>query len=531
MDALNTNWLNAQASRRYPLDDNATGTGDDGTRLNDDVIVDLHLRWPAVAGQYAFLSGVTVTASILTAVILAADTTTAVSGFTPLASITIKQPATEYAFYNLEPLYPGVGGFIAFGDVQEPFSIRFSTPQQGLLAPKVGRPYAALPIPTMRKFGRNDGLTGLVKILGGTDIDIVKDVVDVDGTSFDALVIRLQSPTSARNPLADYIGPCGVRPESDNCDRQGVQTLNGIAPDCNGNIEIEFRGMLAANYPSCGAEAAGVVIEQDLGIDDVCPSRVPTRFDGVDYCGYASSVSLGSLGSESYGSYSLGSVGGSSNSSASVVACSELPFYECFAGSIHDAWMLQRGSYQFVEAARPDESLCLPESTQVLQLRDTAQRNILTWDDCGMGLSIRKRVVAYVQLTDVGAQQNAGVVLNYHLVDPLTNPRIKYFLVQINRNANRVELLSYNGSNLITENFVTPALPFELTDWYAIQATVSLAAGGVRISVLVQNITTPSWPQISFQLLTNRWGDSDGTHGVHTTQAVSNFGFWSLENA
>ncbi len=47
MALIRHNWLNHQASRRYPLDDNATGTGDDGeTRLNDDIIVDLQLWWP-----------------------------------------------------------------------------------------------------------------------------------------------------------------------------------------------------------------------------------------------------------------------------------------------------------------------------------------------------------------------------------------------------------------------------------------------------------------------------------------------------
>lgn len=167
MPIRNHNWLNAQATRRYPLDDNSTGTGDDGTRLKDDILVDLHLRWPSIAGQFAFLGGLTVTDNIITAVILAADDVETAESFTPLAAITVEQPVNRHQFYNFEPLYPGTGGFVAFGDVAENFSIRFSTPRQGLLAPKVARPYDELPIPTMRKFGRADGLVGLVKILPG----------------------------------------------------------------------------------------------------------------------------------------------------------------------------------------------------------------------------------------------------------------------------------------------------------------------------------------------------------------------------
>ncbi len=353
MGVLHHNWLNAQASRRYPLDDNATGTGDDGTRLNDDIIVDLHLRWPSVAGQYAFIGGITVTDTILTVVILAADSPESAANFTPLAVVTVRQPATEYSYYNLNPIYPGVGGFIAFGDTSEQFSIRFSTPRQGLLAPKVGRPYAELPIPSMRKFGRSDGLTGLVRILAGPDIEIVKEVVNVAGTELDALVVRLQVATSDRNPLADYIGPCGKRPESQNCDRTGIQSINGVTPDCHGNLEIEFRGLVAENYNGCGSDGAGVTIEQSLGIADVCPIRTPNRFAGSDYCHPTSESSL-SLPSEPGGGGS--DSGSSGGSEPEPLPCTDLPFLDCFDMTTpHHAWSLKLGKVRLVSVDSPGE--------------------------------------------------------------------------------------------------------------------------------------------------------------------------------
>ena len=111
MTIIEQNWLTAQSTRRYPLDDNATGTGDDGTRIKDDIILDLHIRFPAAAGQYAFLAGLTVTDTVVTAVFLACDENFTVPSFTPLCAVTVQQPVSRHRFYNLEALYPGVGGF------------------------------------------------------------------------------------------------------------------------------------------------------------------------------------------------------------------------------------------------------------------------------------------------------------------------------------------------------------------------------------------------------------------------------------
>lgn len=572
MDALHNNWLNAQASRRYPLDDNATGTGDDGRRLNDDVIVDLHMRWPLIAGAYAFLGGVTVSKKIVTAVILAADSADAVSGFTPLAAISVPQPAKDYGYYNLEPLYPGVGGFISFGDIGEVFNIRFSTPRQGLISPKCGRPYAQLPIPTMRKFGRADGLTGLVRILAGPDLEIVKEAVNVDGIDMEAMVIRLAAPTTIRNPLADYIGPCGQRPESRNCDRPGIQTINGVAPDCDGDIEIEFIGLVDGPYQSCGSDGAGVTLDQSLGLTEVCPVRTAERFTGSDYCDptTASSLSLSSVGGGGGGD---GGGGGGSSTSSAAVPCEDIPFLDCFDIGLHASWSLKNGTYSFAATDSPEETCTtiIPYTqrgsgfsslsslssfgavvstvrwermwnsisslsssvmlSQSLQLNDTSRRNIMIWEDCGTGHSSNKKITTQVQLTNSGVMQNAGVILNYQLVNPLTNPQIRYFLVQINRNANTVELYRYNGLQLVLENAVVVATPFSLLDWFKIEVTVTDETTGQLISVRVSNVTTPAWPTVNFNLLTNRWGESAGHHGIHGMQAASNFSFWRLDDA
>ena len=662
MAVRNHNWFNAQASRRYPLDDNSTGTGDDGTRLKDDILVDLHLRWPRIAGEFAFLGGITVTDNIVTLVILAADSLTTASTFTPLASVTVPQPANRHQYYNLEALYPGVGGFVAFGDTHEVFNLRFSTPQQGLLAPKVARPYDKLPIPTMRKLGRSDGLTGLVKILAGPDVEIIKRTDEVAGIDTDVMVIRLVNPTSERSVLSDYIGPCGVRPESRNCVREGVETLNGVGPDCDGNLEIVFEGLVPGPYASCGSDGAGVTLDQSLGIEDVCVAGTPDRFQGTDSCAPSESLSSSvSLPSESAGPTPSSSEG-SSEGSSRAVECEDLPFLECFdALSLHDSWDVKIGSFDLTTAyetpsepegcrqsqtcakhwsgfssfsslsssfsansvsERPtsfssgsscwsewsslsslsslfsslsstssgssagsailqhydtipikyteplgldcdplfgysseavyeqvhtgtsviqwavpwestSSSSCALGEPGALRLTDPSRRNVITWDDCGYaGESLGKKITTHVRLTNQGARINGGIALNYHLVDPFTAPRFEYFIAQINRSDNKVELLRHNGALFIVENSVAPSTPFSLNDWYSIEATATDAGGGnVLIAVAVRNVTDPSWPSVNFSVVTSRWGNNDGYHGLATNRSIAIFGHWSIEDA
>jgi len=356
MAAINNNWLNAQALRRYPLDDNATGIGDDGvTNIKDDIILDMHLRWPELAGQFAFLGGLTVTDNLVTAVILAADNQYEADNFTPLAAITLQQPVDRYRFYDLEPLYPGVGGFIAFGDLGENCNIRMSTPVQGLLAPRIAKPYAALPVPSIRKNGRVDGLTGVVEIRGGTDIEVVKESVLVDGEERDALVVRLTTSTDATtNTLQTYIGPCGERPESRNCNLDGIETINGVGPDCDGNILITFEDLTAGPF-SCGSEVAGVTLDQSLGLDEACPAPLVEQFVGSDACNPEDPVEPGE---SSQSSVSQSSQSSASVPSSSLVGCRELPYEECFLqlAQLDSAWSLKSGSITFVDEVHLVES-------------------------------------------------------------------------------------------------------------------------------------------------------------------------------
>ena len=541
MPIIEQNWLNAQATRRYPLDDNATGTGDDGSRIKDDVIVDMYLRWPVAAGEYAFVSGITVTDTIVTVVILGCDASFTAASFTPLASVSIAQPVDRHRFYEVEALYPGAGGYIVFGDTDENFAIRFSTPQQGLLAPRIAQPYDALPVTSVAKLGRSDKLTGLVRILPGTDIEITADDLLIGGRTRRALVVQLARDTDDNSLLEQYAGPCGIRPESENCARVGVETINNIPPDCYGNFDIEFQGIVTGNFDYCGSSLAGIVLNQSLGLEDVCTDKTPTRFQGQDSCEASSSLlpivapSSSSDGGEAIEPPSV---------SSSSEICAALPFYDCFDLPPHSSWSLKMGSITFVEADSPGESCsvsascgnstssssCLKEISKAVRLNDQSRRNVYLWEDCGTGASTGKRVRAHVKLVSAVGQQNAGLVLNYHTVDPITNPHIEYFLLQINRSTNRVELAKFNGTIANLQTFAA-VQPFSLNDWFDLDVTCSVFGSDVLIEVSVENASDPAWPSVSFSYITSTWGNADGYYGIHTDRAKADFSFWELQNA
>lgn len=175
--------------------------------------------------------------------------------------------------------------------------------------------------------------------------------------------------------------------------------------------------------------------------------------------------------------------------------------------------------------------LCQVFSGSVLQASDGSRRNLILWEGCAVDSSHGKRITTHLQLTNQSTEENGGLVLNYHLVDPYTNPRYEYFLAQINRVQNRVELWRYNGNTLILENFVEPGMPFTLDDWYQLVATTTDLGGTTQISVSVSSLTDGTWPAVSFSFATADWGNPDGSFGLHTKRAVTNFSFWKVENA
>jgi hypothetical protein len=549
--ALRANWYNLNSGRRYPLDDKATGTDDTGTRLHNDILVDCHLRFPVTAGRHAFLSGLTVTDSLVTAVFLGSLTTSTTRGnFVPLGAVTTTKPVDLNIHYPIQPLYPGVGGFIAFGDVSENFTGRFSTPLQGLLAPRCARSYNPIPVSELRKLGVGTALTGLVSIIGEDDVEVVKETITVtdphtlEYETVDALVIRLRQLLGGVNVLEKYIGPCGNRPESRNCQREGIELINDARPDCDGNIDFDFRNMIVGSLSDC----AGFLLDVSVGMDDACRDFVPDRFQGRDLC-------LPSASSSSLSSISLASVSSSSSSQSAAPSESARP---CFEDSIctsfehaEDKWLVWSPPLVNNDVERAEEapgvidtdttgpptescfslsSSLQPTHSLVIGGQDSSIWLLRGCEDGTPFVSWDRLLMADMQW----ASGPAGLVLGWHLFGTGLSQAPSYHMVYADYTTNSLQVWWYPGKEppvLVGERSF---LPYRLRQdyWYRWRAHITKYADDpfaqVIINVSLECVNDDSFQRFSFSFATRRW-EKFSSHGVGAGDAGGRVAWLSLQ--
>ena len=524
---LFANHYNTQELRNYPLDDNVDGVGDDGTQLPFDVLVDCRLRMPATLGSFAFLGGVTVTANLVTLVILGSDAVDSVGAFTPLAAITVTNP-TPGVPYPLRPLADGAGGWIVFGPgVQarggqvETVAVRFSSPAQSLLAPRCARAYKSPPIPTIGKSGRNTALSGFVTIRGSGDVEAVKEEVYVAGKYRDALVLRLKQTPDGPNVLEQYIGPCDARPESKNCPRDGIETINTVRPDCDGNIDISVAQLTAGLLEDCG----GLVLSHELDLDEACKTA-REKVRGEDLC--EAILASSSSSSSSSSSASDSSVLPSSES----LPCAAVPYLTDFDDGEADAFTVKSGTFVYAAGDAPQESL-----DSVGSLTDTAYtavngsvRNLAILQACDLLSSKNAVCETALLVTADNPSRNGGLILNYRIADPLTNPHVEFFFVLLDMNVNRIRILRFNGSVLVQEYASPSPLPLTPGYWYKLRVTTSPFGLQTAIAVHLDGLDDPADLEVNFSIATNKYGTTDGQFGVGTDKARTLFSYFKLEN-
>ena len=515
------NFYNLNELRAFPLSDAATTVDNDGTFLPADILVDCRLRFPKLAAQYAFLGGITVTPRLVSIVILGSASQNATSDYVPLASLTLLKPLEIFRPYAVTPLYPGVGGWVVFGaGTANPYVGRFSSPGQSLLSPRAGGPYQGMPVTSLGKLGLATSLTGLVTIQGGTDVEVVKEVVDMGSESRDALVVRLRASTNGDNVLQKYLPECGGRPESGTCDKVGIEFVNGVQPDCDGNLQIVFANLEEAPYDEC----AGVTLDYALGLDDVCPDRTP--YDNpTDLC-YPDSSDSSVPSESSIAPTSESSIAPSSES----VSCALLPLTLNFDTTPTEV-VVEYGTFDYEAYDSPDEvDPGVGDSAYVAQSGST--RNIAIWDNCGASPAIDREISTDVQVTALNPSRNGGLVINYHLADPLGSPHIAYFLVLLDLNVNKIRVLRYNGLNHVEEYASPVPLPFVPDDWYRITVRVTtLSPTQKAIAVTVVGVSDMGFGPVSFSIATTRYGDpTDGRFGVGSLRGRARFSYLHLED-
>lgn len=287
MPIRNQHWYSINEGISYPIDETASCVADDGTLVQNNIITDLYLRWPSTLGEYAFISSLTVTESLVSVTFLVS--TALVDGTVrPLAVISVPRAVVEGRQYALSPQVNGISGYIVFGSgasSQTEYRARFLTPAQTRLTARAAKPYAPLAVSGLKANAASNYLSGLVRLRANSPLEVVGEEREIDGVLRNVGVVRLvdtavetiRSNTITGGTVSvfrQFAGPCGARPDSNTCQKPPIEFINGVGPDCNGRVTLEVRGfaLTARINGECG-----VSIGATVGLFDAClPPQIPS---------------------------------------------------------------------------------------------------------------------------------------------------------------------------------------------------------------------------------------------------------------
>lgn len=281
MALFNNNWFNLNSTRRYPLEDSATGESDAGVDFPNDIIVDIRLRFPDSLCRYCSLSGVNISKSIVTVTIVGhsnfpeagSSSSYGSQGFYPVAVISLPKPVISGIPYRLSNFSDGVSGWIVFGEgVENTFSARFSESSQALISVKAAASYREHPVKSINILNSNVSLTGDVLLKSSGDLSVTIENRTIRGVGVrKCVVFSLNSEGSLENLYQKYLGKCEIRPESESCNKVSVEYINNIAPDCDGNINLSFSGNgLVGQKIINSSNILGMAVELPLGMAEAC---------------------------------------------------------------------------------------------------------------------------------------------------------------------------------------------------------------------------------------------------------------------
>lgn len=570
MAIRNQNWYNLQSTRRYPLDDISTGVDDAGAFIREDIIVDCHIRFPSSLGEYVYVQGITVSAGIAT-ILFGVVSGLDESGPT-LCAVSVPRPVTPYVNYLVTPLVPGVSGWVAFGPgVNTPFAGRYSTARQTLVQLRNARPYRPLPIPTLGKINLGTALQGVVNLLGTSPVTAKYETIEYESVDYPAIVFRLDSAlvTGDYNPLSTFLGPCAQRPESGTCAKPPIETINGVAPDCAGNINIVFDGFNAINFEDCG----GADIVTETGLQEVCDAnkpKPPQEFKDLccDLTGenvimrptrddFPAAGELNQL----YVAYDTNKVyrwTGANYEDTDIVLDEycwpdptqaidlivdetlETPNYPCMPLPLCIDFGSCQPSAHFVTktgAFAPQETLappicgnCSPGEFQpnigteltnhgTYVATGIGGLNIAVLKNCATDWALNHSIMTEFKLGTNGAARNGGLVLNYVQTLELDQVVTRYVVVLVDGTRGKVRVLRYTD-NIFTEELAVN-YNAKTNTWYRMYASLNLNGTNLTVTFSVSGLDGAQ-PLSGFTDLTNP-GAVTGAIGLFTNQASTFF--------
>lgn len=603
MSIRNQNWYNLQSTRRYPLDENSTGLDDANNFIRDDILVDCHIRFPSTYGKYVYVQGLTVSPGLVTVVFGVSSKDGLVTG-APLAAVTVVKPVTTSINYAITPLQPGVSGWVVFGPgVENSFSGRYTTVQQTLVSPRCARSYRPLPVPTIGKLGLAEALQGIVKILGESPVRVRYDseagrvVKIVDGEkvvahdNVKALVVELDTNeiTDKYNPLQLFLGPCGQRPESGTCPKTPIENINGVAPDCAGNIEIVFDNFVGAQlFADCGG--VDIISGNDLGVvcdsaneqknkrpkryDDACcvaGFEVPTEADLATFPVEQRTARMLVRTTDTKENWRLGDDLVTWTMSQDEEYCSwpdptdaipdiiideilpdpayaltTLPACVDFAtcdGA--NKFTVRSGVFNTLAAASPpacpscvsaeiDPDL-VNVTTNNLDVKTVYSAegatvvNLATFNNSATDWAIGKTISTELRIGTAGVDRNGGIVLNYlRSLNEAQQTQTTFIAVVLDASRGQLRVLRYTNNFATLEGVAT--LTVKTGSWYRISATPVLNGGTVAINVYAEEMTTTNKASAGMvvQIDAAAYGPTIGAAGLIAARSFTYFNKFTI---
>ena len=536
MSIRNQNWYNLQSTRRYPLDETSTGDGDDGVTIRDDIIVDCHIRFPSNYGQYLYVQGLTVSAGLVSVLFGAADDLHATDGVT-VAAVSLLKPINENVNYTVTPLVSGLSGWVVFGPgIDTNFVGRYTQPAQSLVSARCGRPLRALPVPTLGKLGPATSLQGLVTLTASTPVKVTYsenagDVIDgpskvVIGQATQALIFELDQAliSDTYNPLSLFVGSCSQRPESGTCPKTPIESINGITPDCDGNIQLDFPGFSAqpiACDPADPERCCGIDVLSTLSLSETCLAGIPDpqkEFTDIcctpgadgpvdEYC-WPNPVDIDVIVDEPL---------------EFNYTCATLPVCIDFSGCGAPSQMITAtGNFSNVQTDAPVLCDGTGAGNHYTYASIGNGLNIALFKNCSADWALNKTINAEIKVSSRGIDRNAGIVLNYRQEVATSSIRTTYIVVMLDVNRNRLRVLRYTGGSFVEEHYVS--ITAKINTWYTLSATpIANSGGSVTIEYAAAEMFTAGTLPVTGSVTISTYGTPTGQAGIFSRRSYSYF--------
>jgi hypothetical protein len=556
MAIRNNHWYNINEQRSYPVDETASAVDDSGVRLPNNFIVDLKLSWSLQYGRYSYISAASATEGAVSVLISVCSTLDDnLNDSRLVAGVTIsKDKFQESLTYKLNSFLPGAAGYIVFGSgAQQLFSGLYANPQQSLLTARAAR---ALPNPTLSRLALQGSATeysGLLQLIPGAPLRVRKEPQLINGKwQENVLVFGLEDTranASEQSAFETFSGGCSPRVGSQNCgDPQPLQSINGIRPDCSGNVTLDFRGcaVVGRNSADCG-----VIVDCNLSLEQSCrPPYLPDISDG-QLPGARPPLIIPPVIPPGPDSDSA-----SDSISEGFSSPLALPYCDTFdlitANSFNP---VGPALFTFVADDSPAEDYCcngpaaaisgfgcdLSDSasgdpvnpsvsygTNVLSARSSTHISLFGADT----QTLYRRFVTDVKIQGgvTGTDNIAGILANYRFG---ANGLPTYYIAAVDAKSFSFNIFSFNGINFVTLVSGTD-YAIRTNEWMRIRFSLLPGPGpfNIQLSARLQGITRPSLDvQLVTDITSTQWGTDSGLSGLYILRSLAYFSFWRVEQA